>query len=235
MAVALSGALLAQPSRAAEPTAAATAVAAAAEASGEEAVVTAPVRPNLFGTVVIPGPLGRWAGPLQRVMTEPGTHPVLAGFIAPARGLSRTGQIAYLQAAVDKRIGWRSDTTQYGARTYWATAAQTLAAGLGDDDDRAILKYQALRALGVPASEVYLMMGRDRTRGDYMLVAVRASGRWWLLEEQGDRPVAADSRTGFEPAASFGAGRAWIHGRPRVARPLTLAASAVASAGRVIP
>jgi hypothetical protein len=47
------------------------------------------------------------------------------------------------------------------------------------------------------------------------MLAARAEGRWWLLEEQGEQPVPADLRTGFEPAASFGAGRTFIHGRQR--------------------
>lgn len=191
------------------------AVAAPALAAPEEVVVTAQVRPNLFGTVAIPGPAGRWGDKWNKIAADPSTDDELGRFVAPARGLGRLAQLGFIQAAVDRRIGWRSDGTQYGARTYWANAAETLASGLGDDDDRAILKYQALRALGYPRSDFYLVMGRDRVRGDYVMLAARAGGRWWLLEEQGDQPVAADARVGFDPVASFGAGRTFIHGRPR--------------------
>lgn len=183
--------------------------------SGEDLVVTAPSRPNLFGTIAIPGPQGRWADKWQKIMGDSRSDAALAGLIAPARGQSRLAQLRFLQAAVDQRIDWRSDTTQYGARTYWASAAETLATGRGDDDDRAILKFQALKSLGYPRGDFYLMMGRDRVRGDYVMLAAKAEGRWWLLEEQGSVPVPAERRTGFEPAASFGAGKAWIHGRPR--------------------
>lgn len=181
----------------------------------DDAVVTAPVRPNLFGTVAIPGPQGRWADKWQKIMQDPRPTPALATFVAPARELGKLEQLRFLQAQVDRRVNWRSDATQYGARTYWANASETLSTGLGDDDDRAILKFQALKALGYPRNDYYLVMGRDRVRGDYVMLAARANGRWWLLEEQGDAPVAADGRTGFEPAASFGAGRAWVHGRLR--------------------
>lgn len=188
---------------------------AGASAADEELVVTAQTRPHLFGTVAIPGPQGRWADKWQRIMNDSRGSVALAGLVSPARSLGRIEQLRFLQAEIDRRVAWRSDTTQYNARTYWASAAETLATGLGDDDDRAILKFQALRALGYPRSDYYLIMGRDRVRGDYVMLAARAEGRWWLLEEQGEAPVAAETRTGFEPAASFGAGRTFIHGRQR--------------------
>jgi predicted transglutaminase-like cysteine proteinase len=189
-------------------------------AGDRDLLVTARIRPNLFGTVAIPGPGGRWSDKWQKVASSPVDVPALAALVAPARGLSRLEQLRYLQQVIDRRVGWRSDGTQYGARIYWASAEETLASGRGDDDDRAILKFQALRALGYPAGDFYLVMGRDRVRGDYVLLAARAEGRWWLLEEQGDRPVEASTRTGFEPIASFGAGRSFIHGRlrPQLAR-----------------
>lgn len=206
---------------------------AAANDSGSDLVVTAQVRPNLFGTVAIPGPQGRWAEKWHKVTADTRSNRVLQELIRPAREFGRLQQLRFLQAEIDRRVGWRSDTTQYGARTYWATAAETLTSGVGDDDDRAILKFQALRELGYPRGDFYLMMGRDRVRGDYVMLVARAEGRWWLLEEQGDAPVLAEQRTGFEPAASFGSGRTWIHGRQRqLARaapaPTTMGASAAA-------
>jgi predicted transglutaminase-like cysteine proteinase len=205
----------------------------ATPASDEDVVVTAVSRPNLFGTVAIPGPEGRWADRWRKVTNEGRGGVALSQLISPARGLGRLQQLSFLQAEIDRRVSWRSDTTQYGARTYWASAMETLSTGLGDDDDRAILKFQALRALGYPRGDYYLLMGRDRVRGDYVMLAARAEGRWWLLEEQGEQPVAADLRTGFEPAASFGAGRTFIHGRPRqIARRPTGAAPAITASPR---
>ena len=194
-------------------------------------VVTAQVRPDLFGTIALPGPVGRWSAAWRKVSAEAGVSPALAAMIAPASGRDRLSQLQFVQAAVDARIGWRSDGTQYGARTYWANASETLSSGLGDDDDHAILKYQALRALGYPRGDVYLMMGRDSVRGEMVMLVARAAGRWWLLEEQGDRAIPAERRAGFEPMASFGAGQTFVHGRPRrvipVAAPILPGASSV--------
>ena len=202
-----------------------------AAAAPAEILVTAQVRPNLFGTVAIPGPAGRWSEKWHKIAADPSQDEELSRFVAPARGLDRLAQLSFVQAAVDRRIAWRSDGTQYGARTYWASASETLASGFGDDDDHAILKYQALAALGFPRSDYYLVMGRDRVRGDYVMLAARANGSWWLLEEQGNSPVAAASRAGFEPVASFGAGRTFVHGRPRRHVPAALLASAPGKPG----
>jgi predicted transglutaminase-like cysteine proteinase len=191
--------------------------------------VTARSRPDLFGTVALPVSGGRWADKFNKVASASGVPAVLAEFIAPARNLPRWQQMRFVQAGVDHRIGWRSDGTQYGVRTYWADAQETLGCGFGDDNDRAILKYQALRALGVPSADMFLMIGRDAVRGgDYTLLAVRSGGRTFLLEERGSEPVAIEQRTGFSPQISFSGRQAWIHGRRMAAQTDT---ASVISAG----
>ena len=208
---------------------------ASAIASEPEVVVTAQIRPDLFGTVAIPGPVGRWSASWRKVYAETGANAALDALIAPARAWDRMRQLQHVQAVVDRTIGWRSDGTQYGARNYWASAAETLASGLGDDDDRAILKFQALRALGFPRNDYYLMMGRDRVRGDHVLLTARVGGRWWVLEEQGDRPILADHRAGFEPMASFGLGQTFVHGRQRRMAVTPVLGTAVTSSNRTAP
>lgn len=202
------------------------ATAALAEEPPAELRVTVHARPDFFGTIALPGPSGRWSEAWARILAEPTGTAALQSLVAPVRAAPRLEQLRFVQREVDRRISWRSDGTQYGRRTHWATAAETLASGRGDDDDRAILKFQALRALGVGAGDVYLVMGRDTLRGEYVLVAARAGRRWWLLEEQGDALLPAEQRSGFQPFASFGAGRAWVHGRARVASAATGAAAA---------
>lgn len=195
-----------------------------------DAVVVAPIRPDLFGTVALVTSGGLWADRWEKVLTDSSVPSALRQMIAPAQGLGRYAQLAFVQAAVDRRLSWRSDGTQYGVRDYWATAAETLDAGFGDDEDRAILKFQALRALGYPGGDLFLMVGRDSVRGSYTMLAARADGRFYLLEERGETPVAASRRTGFTPVVSFGGGRSWLHGIRR-APPRLPAATLAAAAG----
>lgn len=189
----------------------------AAAADAPTVTVTARVSPNLFGTVALPTRGGRYAQKWAKVVSDSHVPSLLRAIIQPAQGLTRIQQLAVIQAEIDRRIGWRSDGTAYGERDYWATAGETLAQGFGDDEDRAILKFQALRALGWKAQDMYLVVGQDHVRGAYTMLAARANGRFWLLEERGQTLVPADRRTGFTPMLSFGDNRAWLHGKLRTA------------------
>lgn len=204
----------------------------AGAADAPTVTVTARVSPNLFGTVALPTRAGRYAQRWAKVASDSHVPPLLREIIGPAQGLTRMQQLAAIQASVDRRIGWRSDGTAYGERDYWATAGETLAQGFGDDEDRAILKFQALRALGWKAQDIYLVVGQDHVRGAYTVLAARANGRFWLLEDRGETLVAADRRTGFTPMLSFGDNRAWLHGKLRTAQsspPIAGRATAVAA------
>jgi predicted transglutaminase-like cysteine proteinase len=194
--------------------------------------VTARSQPNLFGTVALPTTGGLWSEKWSKVASDGSVPAALGAIIRPAQGLTRIQQLSVIQAKVDRRIGWRSDGTAYGERDYWATAAETLNAGYGDDEDRAILKFQALRALGWKPSDMYLVMGRDYTRGSYTMLAARANGRFWLLEDRGDTLVPMERRTGFTPMVSFGDGRAWLHGKRHM--PASLSTTPFATATRAV-
>ena len=177
--------------------------------------VTARARPDLLGTVALPTRGGLWAEKWAKVASDSSIPPELGDIIRLAEGLTRIQQLSVIQAEVDRRLGWRSDGTSYGERDYWATASETLAQGKGDDEDRAIVKFQALRALGWKPQDLYLVVGQDTVRGQYTLLAVRLAGRFWLLEERGEDIISADRRTGFAPMMSFGDGRVWLHGKLR--------------------
>jgi predicted transglutaminase-like cysteine proteinase len=140
-------------------------------------------------------------------------------------------QIAFVQSAVAASIHWVSDTTEWGQHDYWASAAQTLARGAGDSEDRAIVKLQALRALGLGNSDLFLTLARDRVGGPITVLTVRSGGRYYILDDTGGRPyVAEERRFEFQPVMSFGMYGAWVHMAPP---PPTLA-SATTGASAVV-
>ena len=110
------------------------------------------------------------------------------------------------------QVRWLSDATHWGERDYWARAGETLARGGGDDEDRAIVKLQALRALGFPARDLYLTIGRDPVGGQTILLMVRSGGRMWALDDLGGSPIPAERRVGFKPQLTLAMGGAWLHG-----------------------
>jgi predicted transglutaminase-like cysteine proteinase len=179
----------------------------------------APTKPDLFGTVALPVRAERYAAGWRRASLDASFLPSMQRLVAPARGLGRVQQIAYVQAAVNRSIHWISDATEWGQHDYWASAAETLQHGAGDMENRAIVKMQALRTLGFPTRDLYMTLGRDKVGGPITVLLVRLGGRFYVLDDLGGSPIPADRRAGFEPMVTLGSNAAWIHGH-RIAGPV---------------
>ena len=171
-----------------------------------------PVSPHLFGTVAMPVKADRYAAGWRRAALDASRLPSMQRLIAPARGLSREQQMAFVQAAVTRNIRWISDATEWGLHDYWASAAETLQHGAGDMEDRAIVKMQALKSLGFPTRDLYLTMGRDKVGGPITVLLARVGQRFFVLDDLGGSPIPADRRAGFEPMITLGHNSSWIHG-----------------------
>jgi len=177
------------------------------------AVSPTTLAPNLFGTIALPAPdmpmTAKWA----RVRAyEPSSS--IQSLVEPVAGLDRPRQMLFVQSVVQRTLRYREDLQMWGQPDYWASAAETLSRGGGDCEDLAIVKYQALLALGFAPGDLVLSVGRDLVRGDHALLLVREGDTWWVLDDKYPRPVRADDQTGFEPVMSFsGASAQWLHGR----------------------
>ncbi|HUE78188.1 MAG TPA: transglutaminase-like cysteine peptidase [Sphingomicrobium sp.] len=183
-------------------------------------IVTAngpPLSPDLFGTVAVPVRIERYAAGWRRAALDASRLPSMLRLVAPARTLGRDQQVAYIQAAVTRRIRWISDATEWGQHDYWASAAETLQHGAGDMEDRAIVKMQALRTLGFAPRDLYLTIGRDKVGGQITVLLARVGRKVYVLDDLGGSPILADRRQGFEPMLTLGHNVSWIHGR-RVAQ-----------------
>ena len=190
-------------------------------------VHTAASAPSLFGTTAIPIRAQRFAVEWNRAQRDASWHPALQTLVAPARGLSPEDQIAFVQSAVHQRIKWRSDATEWGVHDYWASATETLDRGVGDMEDRAIVKMQALKLLGFPERDLFLTLGRDKVGGAIAVLIARLGDRHYVLDDLGGRPVRARLREGFTPQLSFGSNAAWAHATRTVRT--SIASSAVAA------
>ena len=187
--------------------------AAAAEAATPTAhMVIGGLAPNILGTAAVPISAGRFSDSLSRAR-EDATHvPAMARLVAPARSLPPLQQMAFVQRAVSSTIQWGSDATQWGRHDYWASAAQTLARGVGDMEDRAIVKLQALRALGFSNSDLFLTLATDRVGGPLTVLIVRVDGQYYVLDDTGGSPFLVDARRfEFRPVISFGYYGTWVH------------------------
>jgi predicted transglutaminase-like cysteine proteinase len=119
----------------------------------------------------------------------------------------------------NRTVAYRADSPRYHGGDYWADASQTLQKGTGDCEDIAILKYQALRSLGIASSDMYLTIARDMVRhADHALLVVKHEGRFYLLDDSTDELVDGSESNDYRPILSFGEGK-WLHGIPAVSRP----------------
>jgi predicted transglutaminase-like cysteine proteinase len=190
-----------------------------------------PVVPVLAGTVAVPIPAKRFWDNWERARRDASAMPEMRQLIAPALRMTRSRQIAFVQAAVTRAIKWRSDTTQWGRHDYWASASETLRTGFGDMEDRAIVKMQALRALGLPTTDLYLTLARDTVAGPETVLVVRNGRDYFVLDDTGGTPYRPEQRKEFQPVLTFGYGASWVH-RPIATRTAAAENSApVASSG----
>jgi len=96
------------------------------------------------------------------------------------KGLSLAEKARGVDALVDQQIKYTLDPDNYRKNEYWASPMETLQRGRGDCEDFAILKYHALRYLGVPADKMFIVAvsnkGADVLDHATLMVDVRETG-----------------------------------------------------------
>lgn len=171
--------------------------------------------PDAFGSVALPLGPNRFSQRWRRAAADGGS-PRLIEMISPARQMDRAGQARFVNAALNRRIAFRPD-----AGDRWSTASETMSRSAGDCEDYAIAKMQALRALGVPDSDLFLTIGQDlAVRQAHAVLLVRVGGRFWVLDNRHDRLIPDDQYRDFMPTLSLRAdGKSWLHGFRRASKP----------------
>jgi predicted transglutaminase-like cysteine proteinase len=198
----------------------------------EPAVASA--QPNLFGTVAMP--VGRtpedakWIRARAQVLGADGPW---AGTLRQARAAGDLRRLAIVNAWVNHRIAYATPESQYGLVDYWATGRESLTSGRGNCTAYAIAKIELLRAAGVPAQDIYLVLVKDLVRrADHAVVAVRIDGRFVILDSGSDAVLSPDAVHDYRPILTYGYGHTWIHGY-RAAPTLTLASTSGADGAMV--
>ena len=85
--------------------------------------------------------------------------------------------------------------------------------GVGDCEDYAIAKAQALLKLGFRAQDLYLVIGNARKLNSYhAILIVRFGGKFWVLDSLSNEVIDANLFRNFDPIITLSADRKWIHG-----------------------
>ena len=94
-------------------------------------------------------------------------------------------RLGWINRAVNLSIRPMSDWAQYGYADFWASPLQTLSSSAGDCEDYAIVKYVALRYLGIAPDDLRLLIVRDNLRQTvHAIVAVHYEGEWLILDNR---------------------------------------------------
>lgn len=102
-----------------------------------------------------------------------------------ARTYDGWARIAELNRAINLDIKPVDDMTQYGVVDLWATPLMAFKSNEGDCEDYAIAKYVALRELGIPSSDLRLIVVHiNGTTEDHAVAAVRYDGNWLVLDNR---------------------------------------------------
>lgn len=129
---------------------------------------------------------------------------------------SVVGKITAVNKVINRLIDYRSDKDTYGVLDYWATPKEVLASGKGDCEDFAILKMAALRAAGLPADSMALVVLRDSSRNFYHAVlAVSTSSNTYVLDNLRDAVLTDRQLPQYQALYSLSMQKAWIHGYKR--------------------
>jgi predicted transglutaminase-like cysteine proteinase len=102
--------------------------------------------------------------------------------IAKAGGLQR---LQWVNQRVNSRLRYMTDEIAWKQADYWASPAETLARGLGDCDDFAIVKYYLLLKLGVPAETMQIVVLNDTQQNIlHAVLAVEQDGAHYILDNR---------------------------------------------------
>ena len=172
-----------------------------------------PKSPDVFGTVALKAGVTSYDARFRRVAAADARDPLVSGLAAGAVSLDPLSKIGFVQAEVGRRVRWVHDLDGMGVADYWSNAGETLRRGVGDSEDIAIVKMQVLKAAGFNPNDLYISIGRHRSRGAHVLLLARTPGGFMVLDDQGAKPMSPAQHARFTPIMTLSPGVSWIHGR----------------------
>ena len=173
-----------------------------------------PDSPDVLGTAAIDAGVTIYDVRFRRVAAADRNDPRLAIIADALRRLGPVEQLAKVKLLVARLVRNAPDLETMHVSDYWSNASDTLDRGAGDDEDIAIVEMQALKAAGFPARDLYISVGRHRSRGLHSVLIAHTPQGFFMLDDAEPRIVAAmgSASAAFTPIMTIGAGRSWLHG-----------------------
>lgn len=107
---------------------------------------------------------------------------------------------------------YTTDQVNWGMEDYWETPVEFLTVN-GDCEDYAIMKYYSLRALGVPASHLRIIIVQDLNLGGiiHAVLGVYDGGSLYLLDNQIKQVVRASQVYHYKPVYAINEEGWWAY------------------------
>ncbi len=129
------------------------------------------------------------------------------------QGLSIKAMADRVNTLVNKKR-YIVDSKNWGQSDYWATPVEFLQRG-GDCEDFAIMKYTALRTLGVPEERMRLAIVQDLKKNiPHAVLVVYTEQGAYILDNQNKRLVDAENGSRYRPIYSINRQAWWLHTAP---------------------
>jgi predicted transglutaminase-like cysteine proteinase len=126
------------------------------------------------------------------------------------QGQDRLTQIKALNRFAN-RIPYHSDLDVWGKSDYWASPVEFMQRN-GDCEDYAILKYESLRQLGVPAGEMRMVVVEDTLRNlAHAVLVVLVDGRLIVLDNLTNALLPQERTPQYVPYYSVNEDARWAH------------------------
>ncbi|MEX2615330.1 MAG: transglutaminase-like cysteine peptidase [Alphaproteobacteria bacterium] len=132
------------------------------------------------------------------------------GFLEDIADLPRREQIEKVNVYVNERV-YIVDPVNYGIKDYWATPREFFDRD-GDCEDYAISKYISLRALGMPVSDMRIVVLNDlNLKIAHAVLVVYLDGEALILDNQISQVINADRIRHYKPIYSINEKNWWLH------------------------
>lgn len=186
-------------------------------------------RPSLFGTVEFRAAshadLPKWGRLLDGIAREQQTYDDCAAdaeacpsrrvmswmaMLKSVEGAKPREQIRRVNGFVNQ-WRYRDDTSNWGRSDYWATPLEFMRHS-GDCEDYVIVKYVSLRALGVPADAMRMVVVKDTVRDlAHAVLAIEHEGDVLILDNLSDAVLSHRRIKHYEPYYSVNEVTRWSH------------------------
>lgn len=109
------------------------------------------------------------------------------------------------------RIPYQEDQKTYGKSDYWASPLEFLG-NAGDCEDYAIAKYVSLRQLGLPATELKMVVLQDTLRDlAHAVLAVRIDGSILVLDNNSNHIASPKDLPHYSPYYAVNENQQWYY------------------------